>query len=76
MKSLDTKTMLQCASAGVAVMRVLKVLNATITYQQFARAVGLLRDDEVWEVWHRSQKRTLIGSTATSAFDPKRTLAT
>lgn len=55
MKKLDVQTRLECASAAVAVLRSLQIANGTMTYGQFAEAIGLLSEDGSWKAWHRGQ---------------------
>jgi hypothetical protein len=53
MKALDVQDKLECARCAVAVLRALEISDAKMTYGDFARAIGLIRGDETWQVWHR-----------------------
>ena len=55
MKKLDVQTKLECAVAGVAVLRALQLADKTMTYGQFSEAIGLLRGDGGWRAWHQNQ---------------------
>ena len=64
MKTLDSQTRLGCAQAGIAVLRALKISDSKLTYQDFAKAIGMMADDEKWEVWHRTQVRDVLNLMA------------
>jgi hypothetical protein len=51
----DVQKRLECALAGVGVLRTLNLLDETITYRQFAVAIGLMAESEKWQAWHRQQ---------------------
>lgn len=55
MKALDVQARLECACAGVSVLRALRITNGTMRYGEFARAIGLIADGETWQPWHRQQ---------------------
>jgi hypothetical protein len=55
MKALDVQDKLECARCAVAVLRALKISDTKMSYGDFARAIGLIRGDETWQVWHRQQ---------------------
>ena len=55
MKTLDVQARLEYARAGVAVLRALKLADRTMRYGEFARAIGLIPDGEIWQAWHRKQ---------------------
>jgi hypothetical protein len=42
MKELDIQDLLEYARAAVAVLRTLQISDSTMTYADFARAIGLL----------------------------------
>ena len=46
---------MKCATATIAVLRTLELLDTTMTYGQFARAIGLRGMEEEWQAWHRKQ---------------------
>src|SRR4051812_29084627 len=48
MKALDVQDRLEYALCGVAVLRALQITDRTITYQQFARAIGLMAEGDKW----------------------------
>jgi hypothetical protein len=50
MGSVDRFT---CAVRGIGVLRALEITNTTMTYKQFAVAVGVMKEDERWHVRHR-----------------------
>ena len=54
-KTLDVQSRLEFARAAVAVLRALHISDRTMRYQEFAKAIGLMSDDEPWKVWHRKQ---------------------
>jgi hypothetical protein len=60
MKKLDVQTKLAFASAGVAVLRALKFAGKTMTYRDFADAIGLMQGDDGWKAWHRSQVSSIL----------------
>jgi hypothetical protein len=55
MKTLDVQARLEYARAAVAVLRALKIAHRTMRYGEFAKAIGLMTDDEGWQPWHRQQ---------------------
>ncbi len=55
MDALDVQDKLEYARSAVAVLRALKIHNATMSYRDLAKAVGLIRGDEGWKPWHRQQ---------------------
>lgn len=60
MKALDVQDRLEYARAGVAVLRSLQITDRTMSYAEFARAVGLMTQTEKWQVWHRQQVISLL----------------
>ena len=48
---------MKCATATIAVLRTLELLDTTMTYGQFARAIGLRGMEEEWQAWHRKISR-------------------
>jgi hypothetical protein len=52
---MDTKRVLECALAGISVLRALKATDSKLTYGQFARAIGLLGDNDPWKIQYRDQ---------------------
>lgn len=55
MKILDVQARLECASAAVAVLRALKIVDKTMRYGDFARVIGVMSGDTKWQPWHRKQ---------------------
>ncbi|HEX4157548.1 MAG TPA: hypothetical protein VHY79_03665 [Rhizomicrobium sp.] len=64
MKTLDVQARLEYARAAVAVLRALNILNMTMTYGQFAVAIGVMSKGEKWEVWHKNQINVILNLTA------------
>lgn len=60
MKALDVQSRLEFARAGASVLRALALVKATIRYADFATAIGLKREGERWEVWHRKQVSDIL----------------
>lgn len=67
MKTLDVQTKLAFASAGVSVLRALKFAKTTMTYGDFASAIGLMHGDDGWKIWHRSQVTEILSLIAAAA---------
>ena len=63
-KTLDVQARLEYARAAVAVLRALRIMDATMRYNEFARAIGLMAADEKWEAWHRRQVADILNVTA------------
>ena len=55
MKTLTVEDRLSFARATAAVLRSLSVTDRTMRYKELAVAIGLMRADDKWEVWHRNQ---------------------
>lgn len=64
MNKLDVQARLEYARAAVAVLRSLKITDRTMRYSDFAAAIGLLSDGEVWKVWHRNQITDILNLVA------------
>ena len=65
MKQLDTQDLLEYSRAAVAVLRTLQLKDETMTYADFARAIGLLDGPaEVWKAWHRQQTEAVLNAVA------------
>lgn len=65
MKDLDVQALLEYSRAAVAVLRSLAISDETISYGDFARAVGLLNGPEdQWQPWHRQQTDAILNATA------------
>jgi hypothetical protein len=60
MKRVDVQARLEYARAAVAVLRALKISDRTMRYGEFAKAIGLIADNEPWEVWHRNQVSDIL----------------
>jgi hypothetical protein len=70
MKALNTEARLGYARAAVAVLRALKIADVKLSYRQFVTAIGLMAEDEEWQVWHRQEVTdilNLVGATARQA---------
>ena len=51
--------------APVAVLRALRISDSTMSYADFARAIGLLDGpDDLWQPWHRQQIEAILKATA------------
>jgi hypothetical protein len=64
MKTLDVHARLEYARAAVAVLRALKISDQKMRYNEFARAIGLMADEELWQPWHRQQIRDILNLVA------------
>ena len=65
MRDLDIQDLLEYARAAVAVLRTLQISDSTMSYADFARAIGLLESPEdVWRAWHRQQTEAILKATA------------
>ena len=65
MKDLDIQALLEYSRAAVAVLRTLQISNSTMSYADFARAIGLLDGpDDKWQAWHRQQTDAVLKATA------------
>lgn len=60
MKKLDIQARLHCASSAVSVLKALQIRSETMTYGQFADAIGLLAGDGKWRPWHRQQVSDIL----------------
>jgi hypothetical protein len=54
-KTLDAQSRLEYGRAAIAVLRALRLINGKMRYHEFARAIGLMTEDEDWQPWHRNQ---------------------
>jgi hypothetical protein len=53
---LDVQDLIGYCRGAVAVLRALQISNSTMSYGDFARAIGLLDGtDAQWRPWHRRQ---------------------
>ena len=48
------------ARAGVAVLRALEQSNTSMRYQEFARAIGLMKAGDTWDAWYKTQVRDIL----------------
>lgn len=72
MKALDVQDRLEYARAGVAVLRALQITDRTMSYAEFARAIGLMAQSGKWQVWHRQQVSDVLNLiAATERQGPK-----
>ena len=53
--SLDAQKRAEAALAGIMVIRVLELVDATMSHQDFAKEVGLMGHAEKWHPWYRQQ---------------------
>ena len=60
MDALDVQDRLEYARCGVAVLRALHITERNMTYERFARAIGLIADGERWVIKHREQVRAIL----------------
>jgi hypothetical protein len=60
MKILDVKERLDCALAGVGVLRALQSRGEKMTYQEFAKAIGLMPRTDPWSAWYRTQTTNIL----------------
>lgn len=65
MKDLDTQDLFEYGRAAIAVLRVLQIKKETISYADFARAIGLLEGpNDKWQAWHRQQTDAILNGVA------------
>jgi len=64
MKRLDVQARLEYARAAVAVLRALQISDKKMRYGEFAKAIGLISDNEGWEAWHRTQVSEILNLVA------------
>jgi hypothetical protein len=69
MKALDVQSRLEFARAGASVLRALALLKTTLRYADFATAIGLKRESDRWEVWHRQQVSDILNLIAATERD-------
>ena len=60
MKRLNVQDRLEYARCAVAVLRALKITDRTMRYNELARAIGLMSDNDRWEPWHRQQIEAIL----------------
>ena len=60
MKTLNVQDRLEYARCAVAVLRALKIVDQGMRYEGFARAIGLIADNETWQPWHRQQTDAIL----------------
>lgn len=59
-KSIDAQARLGCARTAVGVLRTLQITNSKLSYRDFARAIGLMSDEEAWRPWHQQQVKDIL----------------
>ena len=65
MKDLDVQDLLEYSRAAVAVLRTLQISDSTMTYADFARAIGILEGPtDKWRAWHRQQTDAVLNAVA------------
>jgi len=70
MRKLDVQDLLEYSRAAVAVLRTLQIKDETMSYGDFARAIGILEGpNDAWEAWHRQQIDAVLN--AVSAIELK-----
>src|SRR5262245_10517319 len=63
--ALDVQDLLEYGRAAVAILRSLQITNSTMSYGDFARAIGLIEGpDARWEPWHRRQVADILYALA------------
>lgn len=62
--SLDVQKRIECMLAGVQVIRMADKFDRTLTYQEFAKEVGLMGRAERWQPWHRKQVSDILDAIA------------
>jgi hypothetical protein len=63
-KALDVQDRLEYARSAVAVLRSLQINEKTMSYGEFAKAIGLIPDTEGWKPWHRQQVAEILNLVA------------
>lgn len=64
MKTLDIQNKMEFGRAAVAVLRALQITDRLTTYKQFAKAIGLMADDETRPARHRTLVRDILDGIA------------
>jgi hypothetical protein len=64
MQALDVQDRLEYARSAVAVLRSLQITGKTMRYGEFAKAIGLISDTEIWKPWHRQQIAEILNLVA------------
>ena len=60
-KPLDVQDLLEYARAAVAVLRALQISKTTMTYADFAQAIGLMEGPNTrWHVRHKHQNADVL----------------
>jgi hypothetical protein len=63
-KILTVEHRLGFARAAAAVLRSSKVTDRTMSFKDFAIAIGMMGASDKWEVWHRTQITQILDLTA------------
>ena len=69
-KPLDVQARLEYARAAVAVLRALKLSDSRMRYNELARAIGLMAENENWDPWHRNQITDILNVVAAVEGQP------
>jgi hypothetical protein len=64
MKTLNVQDRLEYARCAVGVLRALQITDQKMRYEDFARAIGLIADNEKWQPWHRQQTDAILQTAA------------
>jgi len=60
MDTLNVQDRLEFARYAAAVLRALKIIDKTMRYNEFAKAIGLMSDSDQWEARHRQQVEAIL----------------
>jgi hypothetical protein len=72
MKTLDAQHRLEYARATLAVIRALQITDKTMSYDELARAIGLMTTTERWQPWHRQQLEGILQLVTAAERDARR----
>ena len=62
---MDVQDLLEYSRAAVAVLRTLQIKDETMSYADFARAIGILDGpNDAWKPWHRQQTDAVLNAVA------------
>ena len=70
MKTLNAQARLACAQAAIAVLHALKISDSRMYYEDFAKAIGIMSEDEKWHISYRqpiTHTLNLVAATARQA---------
>jgi hypothetical protein len=55
MQKLDAVQRVWLAAAAISALKALETTDSTLTHFEFARAIGLVGENDPWQAWHRTQ---------------------